>query len=125
MPMSRNTAAIVGFITAPLVPAVVFAVLTPLATEPDIPTLLGFALVFYFFSAIAILLLGAPIYFLLRHFDLVNWWSTLGCGIVAGAVVGVVEGSSSVQLHGLLVFSAVGAASAFSFWLVWRQGREA
>jgi hypothetical protein len=48
---------------------------------------LGFALVLYPFSALAVLALGIPAYLLGRWLKLVRWWSALIVGLVGGAIV--------------------------------------
>ena len=121
----QTTATAVGFLVASLIPAVLFAVFTPMTGTLDLRSALGTFRVTYPFSAIATILFGAPAFLALRRFGLIKWWSTLGVGFCLGALVAVVMRlPNQVDVHDLLTFAPMAAASAFVFWLVWRLGNE-
>jgi ABC-type uncharacterized transport system permease subunit len=124
--MSKATAAIVGFLVAPLVCAIIGAVLTPVEgrINLDIFSILGLLPIFYFFAALATILFGVPCFLLLLKYKLVTWWSALLVGIVAGLLVAVIfKAPSHVEARDLIVLGFMGSASALSFWLVWRSSR--
>jgi uncharacterized membrane protein YvlD (DUF360 family) len=120
--MSKVAAAIVGFLAASLIPALMFAVLTPVSGRFDLPSMLGLFTVGYFFSAMATILFGLPAFFLIHYFRLIRWWSTLAAGCAVGAIVAIiVRLPNRVEVNDLLVMCAMGTAAAFAFWLVWRN----
>ena len=122
--MRRVTATVVGFIVAPLIAATIGAVLTPVTRGPDVLASLALVPGFYFFSAVPTILLGVPAFLALLRFNLVRWWSALGVGFLIGTLMAVIVRSpSSVQAHDFLVMAPTGAASALSFWLIWKCGR--
>ena len=124
--MSKITAAVVGFLVAPLVSAVIGAVLTPVQGKLnlDLVSILGLLPIIYLFAALATALLGVPSFLLLLKYKLVTWWSALGVGVVAGVIVALIfKAPSHVEARDLMVMGAIGSASAFSFWLIWRLGR--
>jgi hypothetical protein len=81
--------------------------------------------VFLFFSAAAVTLLGVPAFLVLYRFGLVRWWSTVGTGLLIGALIGVAVRFPATQLQDLVVMSAMGALSALAFWLVWKPRHAA
>jgi hypothetical protein len=123
--MRRRTAAVLGFLSAPLVSALIGAALTPVTRTFDLRAFLGLVPVFYFFAAVVTVLLGIPAFLLLLRFKLVRWWSALGAGFLIGALVALIMRSpNAIQPRDVLVFAPTGAASALSFWLIWKLGRE-
>jgi hypothetical protein len=122
--VTKGTATIIGFITAPLVVAVTGVVLTPPAMK-DAVSMFGFGGFFYFIAALVTMILGVPSFLVLTRLKRITWWSTTVIGAAIGALAGIVYYSpNSAAIGGLLSMAAMGAASAFVFWLIWRQGRE-
>jgi ABC-type uncharacterized transport system permease subunit len=124
--MSKVTAAIMGFLVAPLVSAVIGAVLTPVEgrLNLDLVSILGLLPIIYFFAALATILLGVPSFLLLLKYKLVTWWSALIVGVVAGVIVALIfKAPSHVEARDLLVMGTMGSASALAFWVIWRLGR--
>jgi len=81
--------------------------------------------VFYYFSAMAAILFGLPVFLVLFRFNLIRWWSALGAGMTIGALMGViVESPHVIQIPEILFIAATGAASTLGFWLIWKQGRD-
>ncbi|WP_445357317.1 hypothetical protein ACJJIC_15030 [Microbulbifer sp. ANSA002] len=90
--------------------------------------------------------LGGPAFFLLKKFNFIKWWSTIGTGFILGAapvavftlptyatsasvngVQTVVDGVRTLDgwfqyVWGFSYFGALGMAGALAFWLVWRHG---
>jgi RHS repeat-associated protein len=81
---------------------------------------IGMVPVFYYFSAMATVLLGLPAFFLLLRFRIIRWWSVVVGGLVIGALMGTLVGAPNhTQLPNVLLMAATGAASALGFWLIW------
>lgn len=121
--MKKITAAVVGFLAAPLLPAAAVALSTPITADRlDFVYRLGMVPFFYFYSAIATVLFGIPAFLLLRV-GLIRWWSTLSAGAIIGLIVAtVVPGQASVTSY--FEYVLLGTASAWIFWLVWKQGHD-
>lgn len=112
-----------GYFLASLVPAVIFALATPLQAGQFSGWQLGLIPVFFVFSAVAVALIGLPMYFALRAMRLITWWSSLIAGCLGGALVSLVlHLPSAPSPSNFLVDCPVGAASAFVFWLTLRVG---
>lgn len=121
--MKKIAATFVGFIVAPLIAAVIMAALAPIGGGEDLIAW-GLIPVFYFFAFFSTVFFGVPAFFLLRHFRLITWWVTLGVGGVIGGLVSVIlRLPSAPHLHDLMTMMPIGAASAFSFWLIWQLAR--
>jgi hypothetical protein len=123
--MRRITAGVVGFLVAPLISALILSATTRLFEPGDIAGRVGMVPVFYYFSAIATVVLGLPAFFLFLHFRIVRWWSVLAGGMVIGALMGAIVGAPNhAQLPDMLLMAAAGSVAALGFWVIWRQGRE-
>jgi uncharacterized membrane protein YagU involved in acid resistance len=125
--MRSVVSAMIGFLVAPLIPAVIFALSSPGlggGIDGNVATILGLVVVGYFFSAAATALLGVPLFLLLRRFSLVRWWSTLLVGFLIGVVVFfvVLPAHATIPIPGVLLFGFMGALSAFVFWFIWMAG---
>jgi hypothetical protein len=118
--VKKIPAALVGFFAASLVPAILFAVFSPVAQLSDIAATFGWLVFFYFFSAVAVLLLGVPAFLLLNRLGWVRWWSVLVTGLAGGAVVGFMVRWPNTQTNDLIVMGGAGMAAALAFWLIWR-----
>lgn len=121
--MKRIAAGLIGFIAAPLIAATLVGAMGLIAGRLDLDWLLKSLPVFYFFSLLATILFGSPIFFTLLYFNLISWWSALGAGILAGFLTAIaIRFPGLVQINDLMVMGLTGAASSFGFWLIWRQG---
>ena len=122
--MKKNIAATVGLIFAPFAAAIIGAIFTPINAGGDLIAL-GLIPIFYFFSAAATLFFGMPVFFLLRHFNLINWWSSISSGLFVGGLTGVVlRLPNSSRFQDLLLPMAIGSTSALVFWLIYRLGKR-
>jgi len=123
--MKQETATRIAFLTVPVIPALVGAVLTPVTREFDVIALLGFAVIFYLISAVVTAVLGVPIFYWLLRIKLVRWWSALAVGFGIGAVAAIfVRLPNLAHAREILLFGLEGAVSGFVFWVIWKQGRE-
>jgi len=111
-----------AFLAASAFPAVYQAVVYPLSGVRDLQSVLGTFFVAYYFAAGSAVVLGVPAYLLLERFKLVRWWSAMGCGILAGALVIVVI-TSNAEPAILFRFASLGGATGVLFWIVRRAGR--
>jgi hypothetical protein len=123
--MKRKTSTSIAFLTVPLIPSLIGAVLQPATGEFDASTLLVFGVISYVITAVAAGLLGAPIFYWLLRINLVTWWSALITGFLVGTAVAVIVRLPNLaSLREVLLLGFEGAISAFIFWLIWKQGRE-
>jgi hypothetical protein len=124
--MRRSTAGVLGFAVAPLISAVILSATTRLVDRFDIVARIGMVPVFYFFSALATIVLGLPAFLLFSRFGMVRWWSILGSGLLIGALMGAIVGKPNrAQVPDMLLMAAGGTVAALGFWLIWRQGQHA
>ena len=112
----QATAAILGFIIAPAVPAVFLSLISTVSSVDDGTMGLGLAPFIYFFSFWVCFFLGIPAFALGLHLKLIRWWSALITGAVIGAVLCVGDP------YALLTMCPLGAVSALTFWLIWKCG---
>jgi len=133
--MRESTAAVIGFLAAPIIPGLALGLGTPLG-PPDLSTvlatMLGLLPVGYFFSLVAILVFGVPAFLLGRRLNLIRWWSAVISGFFIGVLVAVVFVRPRIvqfspdfirdDLRGFLFLGTTGALSALVFWLIWKQG---
>lgn len=121
---NKSTATLVAFVLAPLISTLIY----PFAST-DLPDdfidLTVALLLFYFFCSLTTLVFGMPLYFLLRRFKLVSWWSTTLSGIIIGAIVAVlVSLQNPVHERSLAFFCSVGAITGLAFWLIRYVGKK-
>ena len=110
---------------APLTPAVFGALSTPITDKLELLPILFLTPLFYFYTFLATIFLGVPAFLLGRRLRLIKWWSALVAGTVIGALVAVLIWlQSKIQVHDFIIFCPLGAASAFTFWLIWRCGHD-
>jgi hypothetical protein len=115
-----------AFLVATLLPAVVFALLTPVgggSINTDIRSVLGLTFTFFFFSFGAAVLFGIPLFLLLLRLKLVRWWSALVSGAIVGLLVAViVRLPNGLDPKDLAVDVPLGALAAVVFWLIGVRG---
>lgn len=122
--ITKNTE-IVAFLIAPLSSALIGMARTDFLSGFSVITFFGWLLIFYFFSSVATLLFGMPLFLIFKKFDLVRWWAMTAAGILVGILAArIFSMPGNMQLEGVLTMAAMGASSAFSFWLVLMWGRE-
>lgn len=123
--MTKNKATFLAFLTAPFVSSAIGITQTATFGPLDLSTFFGLLPIFYSFSFMAMILFGLPIFLLFRRYNVVKWWSTLGAGIIVGALAAVIFMlPNAVQIGGLITMSVMGGASSFVFWLIWNLGSE-
>ena len=108
---------VTAFLLAPLVAAMLFSCIG--LWDVDYPGGLPEVFVTYPYAASGMLLLVVPAYFLLRHFNLVRWWSAVAAGVAFGLLFGAMKGPHSVQLlRGPFPMALIGAVAGLAFWRV-------
>jgi hypothetical protein len=122
--MRRSKAIVLGFGVSSLIPAVVFATLSPLTDAYDTIGMVAGIALFWFFSCVVAAILGIPAFFVLLRLNLVRWWSSLLVGFGIGAVVDRLIGSDQETLAPLLTMGVLGAVSAFTFWAFWNNAED-
>ena len=120
--MKQEYKTALAFLTASIVPALYLAVVYPLSGVHDWWSVLGTFFVFYYFAAAATVLLGLPAFLVLRKFNLVTWWSSLGGGALVGVLAQIAVTSGRLdEPESLVRFATLGAIAGLAFWLVWRS----
>jgi hypothetical protein len=123
-PYMRQFAAVaLAFFSAPIVPAVVLAVMSSFGT--DLVGILMASTLFYFWALAFTVVLGTPVFMLAVWFDLVRLWSALLGGAVVGAAVATIipTGMGSPYYEdavrsALPLYTGLGAAAGSFFYLV-------
>ena len=124
--MTPAKATVLAFLVAPVLPAVVLAILSTDLTDGELGPTLGFVFVFYWYALTASILIGGPLFWLVSRYASVSWWSAVPSGLLAGVIVWLLLGGNEPEWSSeTTIYSCVGAASALSFWLVWRLGHRA
>lgn len=115
--MRKHVATTLGFLIAPLFATIALVAIGAAKSgyyHIDISALVG-AAIFYCYTLAVTLIIGLPIYLLLRKFNKVTWWSALLAGTFCGAVM------AFILLNALnLVVIVIGGLSGFVFWLIWK-----
>jgi len=112
---------VTGFLAASVVPSLFFALFTPLSDSLDFVSFAGTFLVTYQFSVLALAVLGIPTYLLFRRFNLTSLWLAIAAGVVGGVLVAIlIRLPDWPDSRGLLTFGVLGAATTFTFWMVWK-----
>lgn len=118
------TATLTAFVLAPLISTLIYF-FTATDLPDDIIDLSVALLLFYFFCSLATLVFGMPLYFLLRRFKLVSWWSTGLSGVIIGAIVAIlVSLQHPVHDRSLVFYCGIGAVTGLAFWLIRRVGQK-
>jgi len=123
--MTKAKATIVGFLVAPMIPAVYGALTTDTFGPLDVLTFLVWFIVFYNYALWPTCLFGVPLFFVFKRYNLIRWWSTALTGLLIGMLVAVIFAApNTVTLGLLLTMGLLGYASAFTFWLIWSRGKR-
>ena len=124
--MTRNQAAAVGIFIAPLIASGIGVVLTVSKGGVDIFSALGLGPLFYFFSFLAEIIFGLPVFLLMLRLDLVRWWSVLSVGLFVGGLFAMLlRMPNQVQSNDLMTMVPIGGVSALCFWFIWKNGKPA
>ena len=130
--MKEDNASMLGFLAAPLIPGVAFALSSPgLGGGPNagLVTLAGLALLGYVFALLFTGLFALPAFLLLRWRGHINLLSSVAAGAAVGVIVSVLVLLPSTSpfsawleaVRGSLPFTGcVGASAGALFWLVRR-----
>jgi hypothetical protein len=116
-----RTTSRLGFVVTPFITAIITATISPIGRGEGLIAW-GLIPIFYFFALLTTGFLGVPSFLLLRHFNLISWWSTAITGLFIGTLVGVIlRLPSAPNVHDLIPPMLIGATSAISFWVIWRS----
>lgn len=120
--MSQTRAAILATLAAPLVPAFLGALITPLrggTINTDLTSVLGLTVVVYPFALVLGSIVGLPLLLVFRRYHLAGWWSAALSGAIAGAFwVGVI--TLRFDLRNSVLVGIEGALAGLTFWAIWR-----
>jgi hypothetical protein len=131
---------ILAFLIAPLVTAIaVGAWSMPYYSGDKLSgAILGFVVftaIGYEFALLASLVLGLPVFLLLKWLGLIRWWTSGIVGLLIGLVAGVAinwgpyhdlnfAGWVKAFFQNLVFLGLLGFISAFIFWAIWRLGQK-
>lgn len=124
--MTENRATVLGLLAASTVPPFLLgarALTTAelgLTNASDTQAFLTIVLFIFVVSALLALVVGYPLFLLLRHIRYVCWWSAVLVGGLAGTLYSgfIWARHSSIEL--LAFYSILGMVSGLTFWLVYR-----
>jgi len=86
----------------------------------------GVALLAFYFALPPIVVIGLPLFLILRALRWVRWWSCAMAGALSGALVVVLASWPNVwQARDFPVWCAVGVVAALAFWWTAAKDREA
>ncbi|QNK66348.1 hypothetical protein [Variovorax sp. PAMC26660] len=123
--MTKQTAAWLGFLIAPLISSVVLALGSPAMTQGTATGYLATVALFYVASLVPTAMLAVPAFLLLLALKLVRWWSTIGFGFVAGCgVSALIQFSRPIVASELAPMGFAGAAATLGFWIIWTSGKD-
>ncbi|MDB6063388.1 MAG: hypothetical protein JWM78_3491 [Verrucomicrobiaceae bacterium] len=123
--MKQKKANLLAILTAPIIPLLIGAILTPETGQFDFMTILVFALIFYLISVLITVFLGAPLFFFFLRHNLVKWWSGPMVGFSIGSAIAIfLRLPSLASFREIFFLGLEGGCSAFVFWLIWRQGDD-
>jgi len=112
--MSPNRCAVVSFLAAPILPALIGGYMARPGTEPDIVTTVGMAAVAYPFILVVSFLIGAPVLIFFEKRRMASLWALTCAGVVGGVVASpLLRGCPS--LNDLLTVGVGGGLTAFLF----------
>ena len=126
--MADNREALIGLLTASIVPPVVLGARALTTSGPGVidasgaQAFLVIALFVYAASAVLAIAIGYPIFLLLRHLGYVNWWSAILAGGLIGALFSGYLWAQHSSAETLASYSLLGMLAGFTFWLVYRRG---
>ena len=120
----RNIAALMAFLVAPILPAVVFAITSPgLVSLSDPLGVTVFSFIFYFYAAAFIAVVALPLYLLASKFNLIKVWTAVLAGALAGGAVAMAVPTGMSQPYygaavreGLALDAPLGAATGVLFY---------
>lgn len=120
--MLRNIiSGFLGLIVASAMSTTIFAAIGYFRGGASVEELLPFVPLYFLFSLIAATVLGVPMLWVFKHFEIVRWWSSAAAGLIVGMVAAMlIKLPSLPQPISVLSFGLIGAISAIGFWLVWQ-----
>ena len=120
--MKRFIGWFVGLVCSSVISAGMIVGVSLVSSRGNIGTVVGAFPLFVFFSFLAALAFGTPLFLAFRYFGAIKWWSVLLSGFVVGSLA-----AACIRLPGyvpaieLLVTGMIGAVSALGFWVVWKR----
>jgi len=125
--MNINRYSQIGIICAPLIPALSLSLASPGlgVTSSNLSSVLVWTVFLYFPSAFVTAIFGIPAYNLLKHFNLICWWSVTIVGFLSGAIaMSIFTGfrwlNNGQDNQGLFAWSVLGAVTAYVIWFFWQ-----
>jgi len=123
--MTGTSACAFGFLGASLVPPAVIALTAPVSGDVSVGLTVRTFLFILPQSIAAVVVLGLPTFLVLRRYAPWRWWWVLIVGLLLGLPVAIaIYLPAAPALRSCLYYGLIGAASALTFWLIWRQGER-
>lgn len=117
--------AVIGFAAAPLPPALILTIISPITTRLHWYDFFGWIVVFYLCALMLNLIVGIPAFLIFAPRGLIRWWSAFSIGAIGGFIAAVVlmRPANSASAY-LLLYAALGALSGLTFWSTWKAGES-
>jgi uncharacterized membrane protein len=120
--MNKTNVTAIGFLVANVIPAIFMCVYwQPKKIYDIIISFLGF----YLFSGLMVISIGIPTFLIIKYFWRISLHSSLIAGLIDGLIVAIIFfriGFNDINLA--LMYSSLGALTAFVFWLIWKRGNS-
>jgi hypothetical protein len=122
--MNKFVSVMLGFLAAPLIPAIYYGILYPLGGNRDPVSVVGTFVVAYLVAVTGGVFLGVPIFLLLNKLSLIRWWSAVCSGSLLGMVLRIAITPRNLDFHSSLLFIVFGGIGGLVFWTFWRIGNK-
>jgi hypothetical protein len=109
----------IGFLVAPLVVPIGMLLTSELQSESPSELALEalvFVVVWYGYSLLFTLVIALPLYLLANRFGFVNWWASVGAGLLVGGIGAASLNGQTQSFYATLV--VLGGVSGLVFWLI-------
>jgi hypothetical protein len=120
--MGKTNVTAIGFLAAALIPAIFMCVFwQPRNVNEIIILFLGF----YTFSVLTVISIGFPTLLIVKYFWRISLHSSLIGGTIGGLIIAILFfriGFNDIDLA--LMYMALGAITAYVFWLIWEYGNS-
>jgi hypothetical protein len=122
--MNKVVSVLLGFLAAPLIPAIYYGISYPLSGNHDPGSVVGTFVVAYLVGLTGGGCLGGPIFLLLDKLSLIRWWSAVLSGSLLGMIVRIAITPRNFDFDSSLLFIVFGGIGGLVCWTFWRIGNK-
>lgn len=125
MSQSRFVVIFLAVIFIPVIPALGLAIASPGYGGYSIDGIIGFFIVGYVFSFLAVAVIAMPYFLILLKLGWVNRWTTIVSGAGFGALVAVLMRFPNLpEFIDVIRLGSLGLISSIVFWIAWTNATE-